>query len=59
MNSSQQKTFNNWYQVFIENLLQFPWLIEGDDTERDIVKKHGDPHQQELYAYLCMEKLLQ
>lgn len=46
----------DWY---IERLLEFPWLITGDESERLIVKKHATPQQQERYAYLLMQRLLQ
>lgn len=44
------------YHVY---LLLFPWLITGDEKERLMIKHCAKPHQQERYAYLLMQRLLQ
>lgn len=46
-------------KMYIERLLMFPWLITGDEKERQLIKEYAKPHQQERYAYLLMQRLLQ
>lgn len=45
--------------AYIELLLEFTWLIKGDTKEKELIKQYGKPRQQERYAYILMERLLQ
>lgn len=47
------------FQRFISNLLDYPWLITGGENESRIIKQYTSPQQQERYAYLLMQRLLQ
>lgn len=46
-------------EAYIEQLPMFPWLITGDEKERQLIKRCAKPHQQERYAYLLMQRLFQ
>lgn len=60
LNDTEELKYSNGVpEAYIEQLLMFPWLITGRDRERRLIKKYAKSHQQERYAYILMERLLQ
>ena len=46
-------------ESYIEYLLQFPWLITGDEKENQLIKNCANRELQERYAYILMMRVLQ
>ena len=46
-------------ETLIRYLLQFPWLITGDEKQNQLIKNCANRELQERYAYILMMRVLQ